>query len=433
MRTYDIIMKKRNGLPNTKEELCSLIRGFVSGDVPDYQMAAWLMAVYFNHLNSEERLYLTEIMIDSGEKIQLSSINGIKVDKHSTGGVGDKVTLVVGPIVAAAGLVFAKLSGRGLGHTGGTIDKLESIPGFVTSLSIEEFEQQSERIGIALAGQTAQVAVADKKLYALRDVTATVDEISLIASSIMSKKLAVDSDGILLDVKIGTGAFMKYLEEARELAVAMIDIGKRKGRTTKAVISDMNQPLGIAVGNALEVVEAIETLKGAGPDDFSHLCRVIASQMLVIGGAANEQEAEEVVNRLIVSGEAVSKFDEFVCAQGGPDGFSEQYDTYFRRAAFVKEVRSSSHGFVRSVDAESIGLVCMRLGAGREKKEDVVDPSVGLEVLKKIGDRVQEGEPIAIIHANNENLIEKEIEAIKKSFVLSEQKSTPPPIVYEVL
>jgi pyrimidine-nucleoside phosphorylase len=309
MRTYDIIMKKRNGLPNSKEELYFLIKGFVRGDVPDYQMAAWLMAVYFNHLNSEERFYLTDIMIDSGEKIRLSSINGTKVDKHSTGGVGDKVTLVVGPIVAAAGLVFAKLSGRGLGHTGGTIDKLESIPGFVTSLSIEEFMQQSERIGIALAGQTAQVAVADKKLYALRDVTATVDEISLIASSIMSKKLAVDSDGILLDVKIGTGAFMKELEEARELAVAMIDIGKRKGRTTKAVISDMNQPLGIAVGNALEVVEAIETLKGTGPDDFSCLCRIIASQMLVIGGVANEKDAEEIVDNLIVSGEAISKSD----------------------------------------------------------------------------------------------------------------------------
>lgn len=433
MRTYDIIMKKRNGLPNSKEELYFLIKGFVRGDVPDYQMAAWLMAVYFNHLNSEERFYLTDIMIDSGEKIRLSSINGTKVDKHSTGGVGDKVTLVVGPIVAAAGLVFAKLSGRGLGHTGGTIDKLESIPGFVTSLSIEEFMQQSERIGIALAGQTAQVAVADKKLYALRDVTATVDEISLIASSIMSKKLAVDSDGILLDVKIGTGAFMKELEEARELAVAMIDIGKRKGRTTKAVISDMNQPLGIAVGNALEVVEAIETLKGTGPDDFSCLCRIIASQMLVIGGVANEKDAEEIVDNLIVSGEAIRKFDEFVSAQGGPEGFSEQYDTYFERAAFVKEVRSSSSGYVRSVDTESIGLVCMRLGAGRERKEDVVDPAVGLEVLKKIGDRVQEGEPIAIIHANNENKIEKEIEAIKKSFVLSEQMSAPPPIVYEVL
>lgn len=433
MRTYDIIMKKRNGLPNSKEELYFLIKGFVRGDVPDYQMAAWLMAVYFNHLNSEERFHLTDIMIDSGEKIRLSSINGTKVDKHSTGGVGDKVTLVIGPIVAAAGLVFAKLSGRGLGHTGGTIDKLESIPGFVTSLSIEEFMQQSERIGIALAGQTAQVAVADKKLYALRDVTATVDEISLIASSIMSKKLAVDSDGILLDVKIGTGAFMKELEEARELAVAMIDIGKRKGRTTKAVISDMNQPLGIAVGNALEVVEAIETLKGTGPDDLSYLCRVIASQMLVIGGVANEKDAEEIVDNLIVSGEAISKFDEFVSAQGGPEGFSEQYDTHFERAAFVKEVRSSSSGYVRSVDAESIGLVCMRLGAGRERKEDVVDPAVGLEVLKKIGDRVHEGEPIAIIHANNENKIEKEIEAIKKSFVLSEQKSAPPPIVYEVL
>ncbi|MDK2944896.1 MAG: pyrimidine-nucleoside phosphorylase, partial [Mesotoga sp.] len=317
MRIYDIIMKKRNGFPNTREELDSLIMGFVEGIVPDYQMAAWLMAVYFNHLNAEERFHLTEIMIESGDRIDLSSIKGRKIDKHSTGGVGDKVTLVVGPIVAAAGLVFAKLSGRGLGHTGGTIDKLESIPGFVTSLDIEQFKRQAERIGIALAGQTAQVAVADKKLYALRDLTATVDEISLIASSIMSKKLAVDSDGILLDVKIGTGAFMKDLDGAKTLARAMIDLGRKNGRATKAVISDMNQPLGVSVGNSLEVVEAIDTLKGRGPQDFSSLCRIIAGQMLVAGGMKSEAEALRTVDRLILSGEALRKFDEFVYAQGG--------------------------------------------------------------------------------------------------------------------
>lgn len=433
MRTYDIIIKKRNGYSNTRDELRSLIRGFVDGYVPDYQMAAWLMAVYFNHLDAEERLCLTEIMTDSGEKIDLSSISGIKVDKHSTGGVGDKVTLVVGPIVAAAGLVFAKLSGRGLGHTGGTIDKLESIPGFKTSLDIDEFKQQSERIGIALAGQTAQVAIADKKLYALRDVTATVDEISLIASSIMSKKLAIDSDGILLDVKIGSGAFMKDLEEAKELALAMIDIGKRKGRTTKAVISDMNQPLGIAVGNSLEVVEAIETLKGKGPNDFSSLCRVIASQMLVVGGVADEDDAQVIVDRMIDSGEAIEKFNEFVDAQGGPKDFSENYESCFDRAALIEEVRSQVSGYVKSVDAESIGLICMRLGAGRERKEDRIDPAVGLRVLKKIGDRVEKGETIAIVYANQRDRFERETVAIRDCFCVSEERVQAPPIVYEVL
>ena len=433
MRIYDIIMKKRNGFPNTREELDSLIMGFVEGIVPDYQMAAWLMAVYFNHLNAEERFHLTEIMIESGDRIDLSSIKGRKIDKHSTGGVGDKVTLVVGPIVAAAGLVFAKLSGRGLGHTGGTIDKLESIPGFVTSLDIEQFKRQAERIGIALAGQTAQVAVADKKLYALRDLTATVDEISLIASSIMSKKLAVDSDGILLDVKIGTGAFMKDLDGAKTLARAMIDLGRKNGRATKAVISDMNQPLGVSVGNSLEVVEAIDTLKGRGPQDFSSLCRIIAGQMLVAGGMKSEADALRTVDRLILSGEALRKFDEFVYAQGGPEGFSASYAVHFKEAEIVDEVRTSVSGYVQSVDAESIGLICMRLGAGRERKEDVIDPSVGVRILKRIGDRVEKDEVIAVIYANDKRNADNEAKKLVDSFVISEQKTSPPPIVYEVI
>ncbi len=433
MRIYDIILKKRNGLENTRSEIEELVMGYVKGAVPDYQMTAWLMAVYFNHLSPGERSYLTHIMLNSGERIDLSSIEGIKVDKHSTGGVGDKVTLVVGPVVASCGLVFAKLSGRGLGHTGGTIDKLESIPGFTTSLDADRFKRQASRIGIAIAGQTAEVAPADKKIYALRDVTATVEEISLIASSIMSKKLAIDSDGILLDVKTGRGAFMKNFEDARELALAMIDIGERGGKKVGAVISDMDQPLGRMVGNSLEVIEAIETLKGNGPADFELLCQVISERMLIIGGRADEQSAPGIVKDAIDSGKALAKFDGFVAAQGGPTDFSTNYRKYLSPAGIIEEVKAECDGFVSGIDAEGIGLVCMRLGAGRKTKEDVIDPVVGVELVKKIGDRVARGETLAIIHGNSRELVELEKKALTETFSFSSGEVVPPPTVHEVL
>ncbi len=433
MRIYDIILKKRNGLENSRSEIEELVMGYVKGLVPDYQMAAWLMAVYFNHLSPEERSSLTDIMLNSGEKIDLSSIEGTKIDKHSTGGVGDKVTLIVGPVVASCGLVFAKLSGRGLGHTGGTIDKLESIPGFTTSLEVDRFKKQASKIGIALAGQTAEVAVADKKIYALRDVTATVEEISLIASSIMSKKLAIGSDGILLDVKTGKGAFMKNFKDARELALAMIDIGKRGGKKVGAVISNMDQPLGRMVGNSLEVIEAIETLKGNGPADLELLCRVISERMLIIGGVADENSAPDIVKDVIDSGKALAKFDEFVAAQGGPIDLSANYRKYLSPAGVIEEIKAERDGFVSGIDAEGVGLVCMRLGAGRKTKEDVIDPAVGVEVIKKIGDRVARGETLAVIHGNSRELVELERKVLMETFSFSTSEVLPPQIVHEVL
>ncbi|OAA31225.1 thymidine phosphorylase [Kosmotoga arenicorallina S304] len=406
MRIYDVILKKRDGYPNTKEEIKALIDGYVKGEVPDYQVSAWLMAIFFNHMTDEERSNLTEVILNSGERIDLSSIKGIKVDKHSTGGVGDKVTLVLGPIVASLGLTFAKLSGRGLGHTGGTVDKLESIPGFRTTLEKDEFFSIVNDIGIAVAGQTANIAPADKKLYALRDVTATVDEISLIASSIMGKKLAVDSDVIVLDVKTGSGAFMKKLEDAKALAIAMLDIGKRHGRKMSAVVSDMNQPLGNMVGNALEVKEAIETLKGKGPDDLFELTVAIAERMVILSEIGKPEKAREMIHDTIKSGKALKKLKALVEAQGGNPEVVDDPERILPSARYKFEVKSPYEGFVESIDAQEIGISAMILGAGREKKEDGIDPAVGVEVLKKVGDRVQRGEPLAVIYANDINKYE---------------------------
>ncbi|AKI96952.1 pyrimidine-nucleoside phosphorylase [Kosmotoga pacifica] len=432
MRIYDIILKKRNGYPNTKEELQALIEGYVKGDVPDYQVSAWLMAVYFNHMTAEERSDLTEVMLNSGEKIDLSHLKGVKVDKHSTGGVGDKVTLVLGPIIASLGLTFAKLSGRGLGHTGGTIDKLEAIPGFRTSLEKEEFFSIVNRVGMAVAGQTANVAPADKKLYALRDVTATVDEISLIASSIMSKKLAVGSDIIVLDVKTGSGAFMKTVEDARALAQAMLDIGKRHGRKISAVVSDMNQPLGTMVGNALEVKEAIETLKGNGPADLFELSRVIAERMVLLAGIADSAEAKSMVHEAVFSGKALKKFAEFVQAQGGDPKVIEEPESVLPKSRYEFEVRCPTEGYVKNIDAQEIGISAMILGAGREKKDDHIDPSVGIKVLKKIGDRVEKGEPIAVIYANDLDKYERAKERLLEAYEFSSIETLKPKLIYEV-
>lgn len=432
MRAYDVILKKRNGLPNSHEELKFLIEGYVKGEVPDYQVSAWLMAVYFNHLTPEERFDMTRIMLESGDQISLSEVKGIKVDKHSTGGVGDKVTLVVGPIVAAAGLTMAKLSGRGLGHTGGTIDKLESIPGLRTALKKEEFFRIANEVGLVVAGQTATVAPADKKLYALRDVTATVDEISLIASSIMSKKLSIHSDAIVLDVKVGTGAFMKSIEEATELARAMIDIGKRYGRKIGAVVSDMNQPLGKMIGNALEVKEAIETLKGNGPEDLDRLCRLISARLIELARGVSSEEAEKIVKDVLESGEALEKFRSFVVAQGGDGSVADTPESVLPVARRTMEVLSQKDGYISYIDAEKVGISSMILGAGRAKKEDVIDYAVGIEVFKKLGDRVFKGEPIALLYFNDEEKAEKAKELFLEAYEISDTPIEPPSLVHEI-
>jgi pyrimidine-nucleoside phosphorylase len=421
MRIVDIISKKRDGLKNSYEEIYDLINGYLDGKIPDYQISAWLMAIYFNHLSSEERVDLTEIMLNSGEKVDLSEIKGIKIDKHSTGGVGDKLSLIILPVVACAGIKAAKLSGRGLGHTGGTIDKLESIPGFKTSLSKENFINLVKKNGLAIAGQTASVAPADKKIYSLRDVTATVDEISLIAASIMSKKLAIDTQGIVLDVKVGSGAFMKNKEDAEELALSMIDIGRKHGRKMSAVVSNMNQPLGQMVGNSLEVIEAIDTLKGVGPSDVTELAEAISSRMLYLGGFSVEQ-SEKKVYEIISSGAALNKFKIFVESQGGdPDIVGYPYDK-LPVAEKIIEIKSEHCGYVKKIDTEKIGLASMLLGAGRAKKEDIIDSSVGLKVLKKIGDRVNLDETLVKLYINKKGYDEAE-KLIHQSYEITDDKT----------
>ncbi|HAA85986.1 MAG TPA: thymidine phosphorylase [Kosmotogaceae bacterium] len=430
---YDILIRKRNGLENSREELEELIGGFVKDKVPDYQMAAWLMAVYFRHLSARERADLTEIMLHTGDIIDLSDINGTKIDKHSTGGVGDKVTLIVGPMVASEGVVFAKLSGRGLGHTGGTVDKLESIPGFRTDLSLDHFKEQANRIGIALAGQTGNIVPADKKIYALRDVTTTVDEVSLIASSIMSKKLAITTDGIVLDVKVGTGAFMKNIREAEELSKAMIDIGKRHGRSVSVVISDMNQPLGMTVGNALEVREAIETLSGHGPEDLEQLCICLAAKMLELAGVGSEEHCVNVARKTIETGSGLEKLIELVRAQGGDPKSVTPPTMNLPRAQFVREIFSEAEGYIESIDAEAVGLSSMILGAGRRSKDDKVDPAAGVEITKKIGNKVERGEVIAVLHTNLEDNIEPATRKLLAAYTFSDDMPEVPALIKSVL
>ncbi|MGN0166845.1 MAG: pyrimidine-nucleoside phosphorylase [Acetatifactor sp.] len=401
MRMYDIIMKKRNGGELTKEEIDFFIEGYTKGEIPDYQVSALMMAIYFRKMTEAETLALTMAMANSGEMLDLSAIRGVKVDKHSTGGVGDKTSLALTPMVAACGIPVAKMSGRGLGHTGGTIDKLESFPGFTTALTTEQFIENVNRIGIAIMGQTADLAPADKKLYALRDVTATVDNMSLIASSIMSKKLAAGADAIVLDVKTGSGAFMKEEADARALAEEMVKIGKNAGRKTIAVISDMDQPLGFAVGNALEVREAIDTLNGKGPADFMELCLTLGAQMLIAGGKAKDkEEAEEKLRQVIRDGSALKKLAEFVEAQGGDAG--AVYEPERLPAADIqKPVLSPKEGYVSRIECDEVGICSLLLGGGRETKESEIDLSVGLVLQKKVGDYVKAGEPLAILYANN--------------------------------
>jgi len=400
----DIIAKKRDGGALTKEEIQFFVNGYTNGDIPDYQVSSLAMAIYFQDMNDEERANLTMAMVESGDQIDLSAIDGVKVDKHSTGGVGDTTTLVLAPLVAALDIPVAKMSGRGLGHTGGTIDKLEAVDGFHVEISEDDFMRLVNEHKIAVIGQTGNLTPADKKLYALRDVTGTVNSIPLIASSIMSKKIASGADAIVLDVKTGAGAFMKTNEDAEQLAHAMVQIGNNVGRRTMAIISDMSQPLGYAIGNALEVKEAIETLRGEGPEDLNELVLTLGSQMVVLGGKAETlDEAREKLQAVIDNGAALEKFRDFLTNQGG-DGSVVDDVSKLPQADYVIEVPAKSSGVVSRIVADEIGIASMLLGAGRATKEDTIDLAVGLMLRKKVGDKVAEGESLVTIYANREDV-----------------------------
>lgn len=424
MRMVDIIEKKRDGQVLTKEEIEFFITGYTNGDIPDYQASSLAMAVFFQDMNDEERAALTMAMVNSGDVIDLSDIHGTKVDKHSTGGVGDTTTLVLAPLVAAVGVPVAKMSGRGLGHTGGTIDKLESVEGFHVEISEEKFVKLVNEAKVAVIGQTGNLTPADKKLYGLRDVTGTVNSIPLIASSIMSKKIAAGADAIVLDVKTGNGAFMKTLEDAEALAHAMVSIGNNVGRNTMAIISDMGQPLGHAIGNALEVKEAIETLQGKGPEDLTELVMTLGSQMVVVGGKAKDlEEARALLEKSIQDGSALESFRTFLENQDG-DGSVVDDVSKLPQAKYQVALPAESSGFVTEIVANEMGVASMMLGAGRQTKDDDIDLSVGLVLHKKVGDRVDEGEPLLTIHSNREN-VDDVIEKLNQSITVSEQGAEP--------
>ncbi|GBF72700.1 pyrimidine-nucleoside phosphorylase [Paenibacillus sp. 598K] len=435
MRTVDIIRKKRNGEELTKAELSHLIEGYCRGDIPDYQAAAWAMAVYFQGQTARETAILTELMAHSGDTLDLSDIPGIKVDKHSTGGVGDKTTLIIAPLVAAAGVPVAKMSGRGLGHTGGTIDKLEAIPGLRTELSRDAFMKQVREIGLAVMGQSGNMTPADKQLYALRDVTATVESVPLIASSIMSKKIAAGADRIVLDVKVGSGAFMKKAEAAEELASAMVAIGEQVGRHTSAIISDMDQPLGQAIGNALEVEEAIRTLRGEGPADLTALCLELAAQMIVLGGKANTaSEAKRMLETLLQDGSALAKLREMVAVQGGDPAVTETPQAVLPQAATRTEVVADADGVIQSIDAEQLGSAAMHMGAGRATKTDAIDYAAGIIMLRKVGDRVAAGETIALLcHNKSHAEAEQAVALAAAAYRIGEQVIEARPLVLSIV
>lgn len=433
MRMYDLILKKKQGGELSTDEIRYMIEGFTEGSIPDYQMSAMTMAICFRGMTPRETVDLTLAMRDSGDVLDLSGIKGVKVDKHSTGGVGDKTSLALTPIIAALGVPVAKMSGRGLGHTGGTIDKLECFDGFTTALSEEQFAGNVNTIGIAIAGQTANLAPADKKLYALRDVTATVDQMSLIASSIMSKKLASGSDAIVLDVKTGNGAFMKKLEDSRALAKEMVSIGTMAGKKTVAVITDMDQPLGRAVGNSLEVREAIDTLRGEGPADFKEVVFALGSQMLMLAGrAADEKEARALMEGVIEDRSALDKFAQFVRAQGGDA--APVYDTSLLPVAGkTLEVTAKESGYVHRILAEDIGIACMTLGGGRETKESAIDLSVGIILEKKNGDAVSDGEVLATIYGNDDAKMQAAYEKIAHAYEIAKEPAAFVPVVREYI
>lgn len=433
MRMYDLIQKKRDGHSLSKEEIAYMIKGYTQGTIPDYQMSAMMMAIYFQGMTEAETLNLTMEMAHSGDMLDLSEIRGIKVDKHSTGGVGDKTSLALTPMVAACGVSVAKMSGRGLGHTGGTIDKLESFEGFSTSLTSEQFISQVNHIGVAIMGQTADLAPADKKLYALRDVTATVDQMSLIASSIMSKKLAAGADAIVLDVKTGSGAFMKKEEDAIALAKEMVRIGKGAGRAMTAVITDMDQPLGYAVGNALEVREAIDTLRGEGPEDFTELCMTLGTYMLIAAKKAeNEKVARNMLEHAVRSGAALDKLAEFVKAQGGNE---EQvyHPELLPRAEIIEPVPAPKSGYISRIACDEVGVCSLLLGGGRETKEDVIDLSVGIVLTAKKGDYVKEGEPIAMMHANDKAKCAEAVKRYLSAVSISEEPPGKSVLIKEII
>ena len=424
MRAVDIIMKKRDNLELSKEEIDFLIDGYTKGNIEDYQMSAFTMAVYFNGMTDLESTYLALAMLNSGDVLDLSKIKGIKVDKHSTGGVGDKTSLVVAPVVASLGIKFAKMSGRGLGHTGGTLDKLESIPGYNISLKEEEFIEQVNDIGIALIGQTQDLAPADKKLYALRDVTATVESIPLIASSIMSKKLASGADVICLDVKVGSGAFMKNVKDATKLAKLMVQIGKNCNKKMTAVLTNMDEPLGNAVGNALEVIEAINTLNGNGPKDFTLLCERIASELILDSGLVdNLEDAKRLFNQQIENRKGLKTLAKLVHAQNGDESYIFN-PSLFKKAKYVYEIKSNVKGYVNHINALEIGNAAMMLGAGRAKLSDKIDHTVGSVLAKRVGDKVSVGDVIATIHSNIEN-VDNVIDMIIKAYLINDIEVKP--------
>ena len=429
MRMYDLIMKKRNGEALTKEEITFLISEYVKGNIPDYQMAAFLMAVYFKGMNEEETLSMTMAVAHSGDMVDLSGIEGKKVDKHSTGGVGDKTSLVIAPIVAACGAKVAKMSGRGLGHTGGTVDKLESIPGLKTSLTQEEFFSVVNKTGLSIIGQSGNLAPADKKLYALRDVTATVDNISLIAVSIMSKKLAAGNDCILLDVKTGSGAFMKTVEDSIALAKEMVTIGENAGKRTVALITNMDIPLGNNIGNSLEVIEAVHTLKGQGPADFTEVCLSLASNMLYITGMGELEACRKMAEQAIADGSALKRLAAMVEAQGGDASYILDPEK-FEKAPFAYEVRAKRAGYIVSMNTESCGIASSMLGAGRETKDSVIDFSAGIIIQKKTGAYVEEGETLATMYASKEELFEAAAKRYLDAVVIAEEKPAEEPLIY---
>ncbi|MGJ7045550.1 pyrimidine-nucleoside phosphorylase [Thermoanaerobacterium thermosulfurigenes] len=430
MRMYDLIMKKRDGGTFTKDEIDFIISSYTKDYIPDYQMSALLMAIYFNGMTNEETAHMTMAMAHSGDVLDLSEIRGIKVDKHSTGGVADTTTLVLAPLVAACGAPVAKMSGRGLGHTGGTIDKLESIPGMRVELSEREFIDNVNKHGIAVVGQSSNLTPADKKLYALRDVTATVDSIPLIASSIMSKKIASGADGIVLDVKVGRGAFMKDIESAKKLANLMVEIGNSVGRKTVAHVTNMDEPLGLAIGNSLEVVEAIDVLKGNGSKDLIDVCMVLGVDMLTIAGVAKDtDEAKKMMEEALASGKALEKFREFIKAQGGDERIVDDL-SLLPQAKYVEAWVADEDLYIKDLYALDLGLIAMRLGAGRSTKEDTIDLSVGIMLGGKIGDFIKKGQPIATVYANDKNKLDWALNEIKKYILVSGQYVERPQLIY---
>ncbi len=432
MKFLDIIQKKKENRILTEEEINYFIKNYVNGKIPDYQVSAFLMAIYFNKLNLDETYYLTRAMIESGNVIDLSEVSGIKVDKHSTGGVGDTVTLILGPLLASVGFIFAKMSGRGLGHTGGTLDKLESIPGFNINIDSENFIKILNKSNIAVIGQSENIVPADKLLYSLRDATATVDNVSLIASSILSKKIALGTDALVLDVKVGNGAFMKDVESAVNLSKLMVSLGKKFGRKTKAMITSMNEPLGDAVGNSLEVIEAINVLKGNGSRHLKEISFKIASKFMIMENmVSSEKEAMSILEEKIRDGSAIEKFKEMVTLQGGDATYIDDTNK-FKRSSIIKDIYSKESGYVKSIEAIEIGIASRDLGAGRHKKDDVLDLNAGVYLHKKVGDFVEKGEKIATIYTEKENEVEGVIEKITKAYSFSDKRQDYKLIIEEI-